>query len=121
MVANAPSGGENFIESSAPHVTTDASAETAAAREAQKQVGFPVLVPTVHESSSRLSTLEPWRAYRLNNKGAVRFVYNGPSGTDYWGIEETAWENPPILSGPTLTRTVARSLRTSSISRPPAL
>ena len=102
----APLPADTTPEHTAPNVTADASAETAAAREAQKKVGFPVLVPTVHESSSRLSTLEPWRAYRLNDKGAVRFVYNGPSGTDYWGIEETAWENPPILSGPTLTRTI---------------
>jgi hypothetical protein len=103
----APLPADTTPEHQPAHVTPDATAETAAAREAQKKVGFPVLVPTVHESSSRLSTLEPWRAYRLDGKGAVRFVYNGPSGTDYWGVQETAWEDPPVLAGPTLTRTIA--------------
>jgi LCP family protein required for cell wall assembly len=103
----APLPADTTPQHSAPHVTTDAIAETADARQAQQKVGFPVLVPTVHESSSRLSSLSPYRAYRLNGKGAVRFVYNGPYGTDYWGIQETAWENPPVLSGPTLTRTIA--------------
>ncbi len=103
----APLPRDTTPEHTAPHVTNDATAEIAAARDARKKVSFPVLIPTIHESSSRLSSLSPYRIYRLHDEGGLRFVYNGPSSLEYWGIQETAWEDPPILAGPTLTRTIA--------------
>jgi len=92
-----------------PRVVTDPSAVAPLVRQAQRKVDFPLLVPTVHESGSALSTLEPMRVYPIR-KGdrAVRFVYNGPSGTDYWGIQQTSWTDAPILEGPTLTRKIGK-------------
>jgi hypothetical protein len=46
------------------------------------------------------------RAYRLAGHDAVRFVYNGPTELDYWGIQQTSWTEAPILEGPTLTRQI---------------
>ncbi len=61
----------------------------------------------MRESSSELSTLAPIRVYRLREEGAVRFVYNGPFATDYWGIQQAGWTDAPILEGPSVTRRIA--------------
>jgi LCP family protein required for cell wall assembly len=88
------------------NVVTDASAVEPLIRQARGKAGFPLLVPTVHESSSSLSTLRPIRVYGLGGDGeqAVRIVYNGPTELDYWGIQETNWTDPPVLEGPTVKR-----------------
>jgi LCP family protein required for cell wall assembly len=76
-------------------------------RRAQRRVGFPLLAPTVREAGSALSTLEPIRVYEVTpEEQAVRLVYNGPLGADYWGIQQTSWEDAPILEGPTVTRRI---------------
>jgi LCP family protein required for cell wall assembly len=87
-------------------VVADASAIEPLLRDARRKAGFPLLVPTVHESSSSLSTLRPIRAYGLGGKQAVRIVYNGPGELDYWGIEETNWTDAPVLEGPTVIRKI---------------
>jgi LCP family protein required for cell wall assembly len=88
-----------------PRVVTDPASLAPLIRRQQRRAGFPLLVPTVRESSSSLSTLEGVRLYRLTpeHKG-LRIVYNGPFGTDYWGIQQTSWTDAPILEGPTLVR-----------------
>ena len=48
----------------------------------------------------------PVRVYSSAGHDAVRFVYNGPTELDYWGIQQTSWTDAPILEGPTLTRTI---------------
>jgi LCP family protein required for cell wall assembly len=90
-----------------PKVVPDPRSAAPLVRAAQRKVDFPLLVPTVRESSSELSTLEPIRVHRVNDdhKG-VRLVYNGPLSTDYWGIQQTSWTDAPILEGPTLTRRI---------------
>jgi len=75
-------------------------------QQAQKKTDFKVLLPTVRESASHLSTLEGMRVYRLAGHDAVRFVYNGPTELDYWGIQQTSWTDAPILEGPTLTKQI---------------
>jgi hypothetical protein len=55
--------------------------------------------PTVIEQTSSLSTSVPVRTYNLEGRGAVRLVFaTGVSA--YWGIQQTAWQDAPILSGP---------------------
>jgi LCP family protein required for cell wall assembly len=75
-------------------------------RRAQRRVDFPLLVPTVRESASDLGDVEPVRTYKLNGHDAVRVVYNGPFGTDYWGIQQTSWIDVPALDGASLTRKI---------------
>lgn len=89
-------------------VVADASAVEPLLRQARRKAGFPLLVPTVHESSSSLSTLRPIRVYGLGERGlkGVRIVYNGPSELDYWGIQETNWLDAPVLEGPTVKRRI---------------
>jgi LCP family protein required for cell wall assembly len=89
-----------------PKVVEDRQHAAAAVKAARRKVDFPLLVPRVRESSSSLSTMEPFRAYKLQDGTAFRLVYNGPTGTDYWGIQQTSWTDAPILDSPTLTRTI---------------
>jgi hypothetical protein len=90
-----------------PKVTTDPQHAAGHVRVAQRKVDFPLLVPTVRESSSSLSTLMAARAYDLGEGKGFRLVYNGPTETDYWGIQQTDWTDAPILESPTLTRKIA--------------
>ena len=91
-----------------PAVVKDAASVAPLVRRAQRRVDFPLLVPTVRERSSRLSTLEPIRVYPLQGENAVRLVYNGPFATDYWGIQQTAWTEAPVLEGASVTRRIGR-------------
>ncbi len=90
-----------------PNVSRDPAHALRLVRRAQARTEFPLLVPTVRERGSALADEEPIRVYRIRDGNlAVRLVYNGPSGTDYWGIQETNWTDAPILEGPTLTRRI---------------
>ncbi|HEY7694365.1 MAG TPA: LCP family protein [Gaiellaceae bacterium] len=67
-------------------------------RALRKQVGFELMVPTVLDSSSSPDSKKPVHAYRIEgNHHAVRLVFETGSGA-YWGIEETNWEDAPVLS-----------------------
>jgi LCP family protein required for cell wall assembly len=87
-------------------VVNDRATVAPLVKRAQRKVDFPLLVPTLQESSSHLSDLEPIRVYDVRDEKAVRLVYNGPFGTDYWGIQQTSWTDAPVLEGPTVVRRI---------------
>ncbi len=63
-----------------------------------KKVGFRLMVPTVLDSSSSPDSVKPVRAYRISGgHRAVRLVFRNGAGA-YWGVEETDWQDAPILS-----------------------
>jgi LCP family protein required for cell wall assembly len=67
-------------------------------REVQNQIGFRLMVPTVIESSSAPDRVKPQRAYRIQEQHrAVRLVFRTAGGA-YWGVEQTDWEDAPVLS-----------------------
>jgi hypothetical protein len=86
----------------APAVATD-SVAAGVLHGVKSKAGFPLVTPTLREQSSSLSTAEPVRAYRVGDHSAVRLVYE-TAGAEYWGIQELAWDDPPILDGPSVTR-----------------
>ncbi len=104
----APAPKDTTPKHAPPRVVKDPASVAPLIREAQRKVDFPLLVPTVRERASALASVEPIRVYNLNGDRAVRLVYNGPSGLDYWGIQQTSWTEAPILEGPTTTRTIGR-------------
>lgn len=67
-------------------------------RDAQRKLPFKAMVPSVMERSSVPDQEEPNRVYRLGKHRALRLVYR-TGGTEYWGIEETDWNDAPILAG----------------------
>ncbi|HEY7002648.1 MAG TPA: LCP family protein [Gaiellaceae bacterium] len=87
----------------APTVTADTYA-AAQLRTVKKRAGFPLYTPTVRDSSSTLSTLEPVREYKIGDHKAVRLVYE--TGNEYWGIQELEWEDPPILDGASVQKQI---------------
>ena len=88
-----------------PDVVADRTI-TPAIRALRKEVAFPLLVPTVRESGSSIDDDEGIRAYNLGGDRGVRLTYN-TGQNEYWGIQQTGWDEPPILADPTLERTIA--------------
>ena len=74
-------------------------------RSVKSKAGFQLYTPTVREASSSFSTLEPVREYKIGDHNAVRLIYQ-TAGSEYWGIQEMAWDEPPILDGATVNRRI---------------
>jgi hypothetical protein len=67
-------------------------------------------VPTVVERSSGVDTEKPVRVYRIDGDHgkhrAVRIVYRFGGGNKYWGVEETDWNEAPVLNDRSLSRRI---------------
>jgi LCP family protein required for cell wall assembly len=99
-----PAPTDETPERQRPDVVTDRSVAPAL-RQLRKGVDFPIMLPTVRESGSSIADDEGIRAYKLNDDRALRLTYNTGSN-EFWGVQETGWEDPPILDQPTLERTI---------------
>ena len=71
----------------------------------RNRADFPVMVPTVIEDGSSIHDDEGIRFYRIDENKAIRLTYTN-GANEYWGIQQTGWDEPPILSEPTLERTI---------------
>jgi hypothetical protein len=69
------------------------------------KVGFPLQLPTVLERTSTLSTEVPYRVYKLDKAKTVRFTF-AKSGNEYWGIQETDWNDAPALADKNLSQVI---------------
>ncbi|HST13402.1 MAG TPA: LCP family protein [Gaiellaceae bacterium] len=84
-------------------VRYDASSGTELLRSLHGKVAFPLYTPTVLERNSYPDTQSGDKAIRRywidghGNHKAVRLVFR-TGGNEYWGIEETDWDNAPVLS-----------------------
>jgi LCP family protein required for cell wall assembly len=88
-----------------PQVVTDPTSIKPALRQLRKEVDFPLMVPTVREEGSSIDDDEGIRAYKLEDDRAVRLTYD-TGQNEYWGIQQTGWDEPPILAEPTLQETI---------------
>jgi len=60
--------------------------------------GVKLVYPSVIESSSSPDREKPYSAYRIHEGDkAVRLVFRTAGGA-YWGIEQTSWDDAPILA-----------------------
>jgi hypothetical protein len=71
-------------------------------RSLRHRVKFRLEYPTVVERNSRLDYVDPpyhipVRVYEVGDHRAVRFVFSTGAPGAYWGIEETDWEDAPVL------------------------
>jgi LCP family protein required for cell wall assembly len=69
------------------------------------KVGFPLQIPTVLERTSALSTTVPYRVYKLDKGKTVRFTF-AKSGNEYWGIQESNWNDAPALADKNLSEVI---------------
>ena len=102
-----------------PAVRNDPGATLTSLQEVRSKVPFPIMVPHVIESSSRLSSLEPVRVFKpapYRHELAMTFVTG--AGNVYWNVIETNWTSAPILRRPTDHAT--RDGRRSTCTRPAA-
>jgi LCP family protein required for cell wall assembly len=100
-----PAPRDTTPERQPPAVVSDPDTAVPLLRPLRRKVDFPIMVPTVREESSSLSTEEGVRAYKLADGSAVRLTYR-TGANDYWGIQQTSWTEAPILNGPTIERTI---------------
>jgi LCP family protein required for cell wall assembly len=89
-----------------PHVTPNAALTRSLLVQASKRVRFRLQVPRLVESSSRLEFDAPIRVYNIS-KGhrAVRLTFRIGSN-QYWGIEETNWNDAPALADPSFVHRI---------------
>ena len=91
-----------------PNITYGPNASIDELRERRKRVPFPLMVPTIIERSSWADSTMPARMYWIDpdeKHKAVRLVYHMGSN-EYWGVEETDWDDAPVLDDKSLTRRI---------------
>jgi LCP family protein required for cell wall assembly len=79
-------------------VRTDPGATRSLLLGVRKRVRFRLELPTVLERNSAPTTQTPIRVYNVGggHRAARLTFYRGAPG-DYWGIEETDWNDAPVL------------------------
>jgi LCP family protein required for cell wall assembly len=87
-------------------VTPNAAMTRSLLMQVRKRVRFRLQVPRLVESSSRLEFDAPIRVYNIS-KGhrAVRLTFRIGSN-EYWGIEETNWNDAPALAQPSFVHKI---------------
>ncbi|HET6657406.1 MAG TPA: LCP family protein [Gaiellaceae bacterium] len=95
---------DNTPKHEPPAVTAD-SVASGVLKSVRKKAGFQLYTPTVRDVNSALSTLEPVREYKVGDHNAVRLTYE-TGAAEYWGIQEIAWDEPPILDGASVQRRI---------------
>jgi len=91
-----------------PAVRSDAGPGTELVRPYADRVPFRLMVPTVLERNSqpdRLPGDKPARVYWID-KGhkAVRLVFTTGAPGEFWGVEQTDWDDAPALADKSFTR-----------------
>ena len=89
----------------------DGKAQAAALRGAGLPVYFPRLIATGSHYQGPTPPEYP-RAYQIHDQNGIAYpsyrmvVTLNPNLGQYYGVQGTAWQNPPILDNPSETRTV---------------
>jgi LCP family protein required for cell wall assembly len=92
-----------------PAVLANPDATEPLLREVAHRLPFPLMVPRLLERTSSLAAERPIRVYSLKNgHRSVRLTFSYGGGlNEYWGIEQTDWEDAPILRDPDATETLS--------------
>ena len=78
-------------------------------RQVRKKVDFPLMLPTVLERTSSPDPTMPVRAYETGGHKTVRLTYRlfADGVYQYWGIQQTSWDDAPALAEANQTTTIA--------------
>ena len=96
----APAPSDKTPERRPARVTRNVAATLPLLREAQRQVPFRLMLPTLLERSSFVDSEMPKRVYRTGNHKAVRLTFRlGNEVAGYWAIHQTDWDDAPVLKG----------------------
>jgi LCP family protein required for cell wall assembly len=101
------------IDQTPTRQTADVTSGTRAAldlvRERQRRFRFRLMVPTVIEESSWIDRERPVRMYYLDEEQkhkTLRLTYQIGGGNQYWGVQQTEWEDAPVLHGRNFVRRI---------------
>jgi LCP family protein required for cell wall assembly len=83
-----------------PVVIKDPATSLPLVRQVRKKADFPLMLPTILERSSSPDSVMPVRAYETDGHKTVRLTYRffADGVYQYWGIQQTDWEDAPILA-----------------------
>ena len=100
----APAPVDRTPERKPPNVVRNPSATLTLLRSIRRRAGFPLMVPSLLERSSRVDWEKPLRIYPIT-KGhkAVRLTFL-TGAQEYWGIQQTTWDDAPVLGSKNVTR-----------------
>jgi LCP family protein required for cell wall assembly len=104
----APAPVDRTPERKPPNVSRNPSATLGLLRSIKRRAGFPLMVPSLIERSSAIDFEKPLRIYAIK-KGdkAVRLTFR-TGAQEYWGIQQTTWEDAPVLEGKNVSRRIGR-------------
>ena len=91
-----------------PVVIKDPATSLPLVRSVRKKVDFPLMLPTILERSSSPDPARPVRAYETDGHKTVRLTYRffADGVYQYWGIQQTDWEDAPVLGEANATTTI---------------
>jgi hypothetical protein len=92
-----------------PVVIKDPATSLPLVRQVRKKVDFPLMLPTVLERTSSPDSTLPVRTYETGGHKNVRLTYRlfADGVYQYWGIQQTSWEDAPALAEANQTTTMA--------------
>ena len=91
-----------------PVIRHDPNATRSTLAGVKRRVRFRLQLPTVLERGSNLDSGNgetPLRVYSLGGRPSIRLTYR-TGANEYWGIQETDWNDAPILADRSLSQTV---------------
>jgi len=93
-----------------PYVRSDPEQSSSLLRSVRKKVNFRLMVPKIVERSSYIDRELPVRTYAITKgERAVRLTFLSHTELSaYWGIEETSWNDAPVLDQPNFKHVIKR-------------
>jgi len=104
----APAPADKTPKKQPAYVRSDPSQSISLLRSIRRKVKFRLMVPKVVERSSSIDREVPIRVYSVKKgKEAVRLTFlAGNELSGYWGIEETSWNDAPVLDHPSFKHVI---------------
>jgi len=100
----APTPVDRTPERKPPNVIRNPSLSLGLLRSIKRRAGFPLMVPSLIERSSSIDFEKPLRIYPITKDDkAVRLTFR-TAGQEYWGVQQTTWEDAPVLGSKNVTR-----------------
>ncbi len=106
----APAPIDKTPERQVPQIVPGTGASLDLLRQAQVGTPFPLMVPTVVERSSWIDSERPLRSYFFDRKRqrdkTIRLTYKLGGRNEYWGVQQSDWDDAPVLRGKSVTRRI---------------
>jgi hypothetical protein len=89
--------------------TSGATAAVEHLSDSRRRIDYPLMVPTKIADGSSLDSEKPMRVYWIDpdrKHKAVRLTYRLAGGNEYWGVQMTDWDDPPVLDDRNFVRRI---------------